>query len=40
MRGKFLRVQDKNNMTNEIVLSRWYYSIEVKAKTHMYIGLH
>ena len=24
-RGKFLRIQDKVNLSNEIVLSRWYY---------------
>ena len=27
LKGKFLRVQDKNNNLNEIVLSRWNYSV-------------
>lgn len=27
LRGKFLRILDKNNPTNEIVLSRWYYTV-------------
>ncbi|CDW72805.1 calpain family cysteine protease containing protein [Stylonychia lemnae] len=40
VRGKYLRVQDKNNQTNEIVLSRWYYTLEIKKRTHVFIGIH
>ena len=28
-RGKFLRVEDKNNDFNEIVLSRWHYQVRI-----------
>jgi len=27
LKGKFLRVQDKHNQSNQIVLSRWYYTV-------------
>lgn len=27
LKGKFLRIQDKNNPTQEIVLSKWYYTV-------------
>ena len=40
LKGKFLRVQDAGNKTNEIVLSKWYYTVEVKKQTHLIIGLH
>lgn len=29
LKGKFLRIQDKNNTYNEIVLSKWYYTVRL-----------
>ena len=40
LKGKFLRIQDIENSTIEVVLSKWYYSVEVEQKTRIFIGLH
>lgn len=40
LRGKFLRIQDVNEPQHEIVISKWYYSIEVEFQTRVIIGVH
>lgn len=40
MKGKFLRIQDIEDPTHEIVISKWYYCLEVEKKTKTFIGLH
>lgn len=40
MRGKFIRMQDFSDADLEMVVSKWYYSIEVEEKTRMFVGLH
>ena len=40
LRGKFLRIQDVNEPQHEIVISKWYYSIEVEFQTRVIIGMH
>jgi hypothetical protein len=29
-----------NDPENEVVVSKWFYALEVPAKTHLVIGLH
>ena len=40
IKGKFIRVQDNEDPNIEIVLSKWYYSIEIEERTQIIIGLH
>ena len=40
IRGKFLRIQDIEDSTIEVVISKWYYSVDVQVRTHVFIGLH
>ena len=40
MRGKFIRVEDFQDAGKEMVVSKWYYSVEVGEKTRMFVGLH
>lgn len=40
IKGKFIRVQDNDDPNIEIVLSKWYYSIEIEERTQVIIGLH
>jgi hypothetical protein len=40
LRGKFLRIQDVNEPQHEIVISKWYYSLEVNQTTRVIVGLH
>jgi hypothetical protein len=40
LRGKFLRIKDIHNSNIETVISKWYYSLEVKHRTLVFIGIH
>jgi hypothetical protein len=40
LRGRFIRYSDVNDPENEIVVSKWFYALEVPDKTHLVIGLH
>ena len=41
IKGKFLRIQDIDKPDLEVVLSKWYYSIEVVDRpARIFIGLH
>jgi len=40
IKGKFIRVQDIDDPNIEIVLSKWYYSIDLQEKTKVIIGVH
>ena len=40
IKGKFIRVQDIEDPQVEIVISKWYYSIDLQETTKIFIGLH
>ena len=40
IRGKFLRVQDVQNPSIEVVMSKWYYSLDLDETTRIFVGLH
>ena len=40
LRGKFMRILDKHNRDNQVVMSRWHYKVTVEKKTSMVIGIH
>lgn len=40
IKGKFIRVQDIDDPTIEVVISKWYYSIDLHEQTKIFIGLH
>jgi calpain-15 len=40
LRGKFIRYSDVKEPENEIVVSKWYYALEVPEKSHVVIGIH
>jgi hypothetical protein len=40
VRGRFIRYTDLNDPDNEVVVSKWFYALEVPTKTHIIIGLH
>lgn len=40
LRGRFIRYYDLNDLDNEVVVSKWFYALEVPAKTHLVFGLH
>jgi hypothetical protein len=40
IRGRFIRYNDVNNPDNEVVVSKWFYALEVPSKTHLIVGLH
>jgi hypothetical protein len=40
LRGKFIRYNDINDPDNEVVVSKWFYALEVPEKSHVIIGLH
>lgn len=40
VKGKFIRVQDIEDPSVEVVLSKWYYSIDLHETTKILIGLH
>ena len=40
IRGRFIRYNDVNYPDNEVVVSKWFYALEVPSKTHLVVGLH
>ena len=40
IKGKYIRVQDIDDPNVEIVISKWYYSIDLHETTKIFIGLH
>lgn len=40
IKGKFIRLQDIDDPNVEIVISKWYYSIDLHEPTKIFIGLH
>lgn len=40
IKGKFVRVQDMEDGAIELVMSKWYYSLEVTTSTKVFIGVH
>jgi calpain-15 len=40
IKGKFVKVQDIEDQNIEVVMSKWYYSLEVQEKTRVIIGVH
>jgi hypothetical protein len=40
VRGRFIRYTDLNDPDNEVVVSKWFYALEIPTKTHIIIGLH
>lgn len=40
IKGKFIRLQDIDDPNVEIVISKWYYSIDLQETTKIFIGLH
>ena len=40
IKGKFVRVQDKEDPDLEVAVSKWYYSIELGQPKRIYIGIH
>lgn len=40
VRGRFIRFSDTENITNEVVVSKWFYALEVPKKSHIFIGIH
>lgn len=40
LRGRFIRYNDVNDPDNEVVVSKWFYALEVPEKSHVIIGLH
>jgi len=39
IKGKFIRVQDLDDQTVEVVMSKWYYSLEVERTTKIHISI-
>lgn len=40
IRGKFLRIQDVGLPQIEMVMSKWYYSVEVEDETRVFLCVH
>ena len=40
LKGKFIRVQESQNPSNDWVISQFYYSFHLDKRTHIEIGLH
>mmetsp|Transcript_33587 Transcript_33587/g.38165 ORF Transcript_33587/g.38165 Transcript_33587/m.38165 type:complete len:826 (+) Transcript_33587:44-2521(+) len=40
IKGKFMRVEEIENPSIEVVLSKWYYTLDVTERTHVVFGLH
>ena len=40
LKGKFMRIQDIEDPSVEVVQSKWYYSIEAQFRTKVVIGIH
>ena len=40
VRGRFIRFQDESNPQNEVVVSKWFYALDVPKRSHVFITLH
>lgn len=40
IKGKFIRVQDIDDSDVEVVMSKWYYSLELTEPTRIFIAIH
>jgi len=40
IKGKFVRVEDVDDSNVEVVMSKWYYSLEVTEPTNVIVGIH
>jgi len=40
IKGKFIRVQEIDEPKIELVISKWYYLVEIHEKTKMIFGIH
>jgi len=40
VRGRFLRYADSANATNEVVVSKWFYVVDVPTKSHLFLTLN
>ncbi|OMJ87011.1 hypothetical protein SteCoe_11338 [Stentor coeruleus] len=40
IKGKFIRVQDVEDQTLEVVVSKWFYSIDLPERVRLFIGVH
>eukprot|EP00357_Protocruzia_adherens_P011223 CAMPEP_0115030694 /NCGR_PEP_ID=MMETSP0216-20121206/37993_1 /TAXON_ID=223996 /ORGANISM="Protocruzia adherens, Strain Boccale" /LENGTH=823 /DNA_ID=CAMNT_0002408007 /DNA_START=44 /DNA_END=2515 /DNA_ORIENTATION=+ len=40
IKGKFIRVQDLEDPNIEVVMSKWYYSLDVQERSTLVIGVH
>lgn len=40
IKGKFIRVQNIDDPDIEVVLSKWYYSLDVNEPTRVFLGIH
>ena len=40
IKGKFIRVQDVEDPSLEVVVSKWFYSIDLPERVRLFIGVH
>lgn len=40
IKGKFIRVQDVEDPNLEVVVSKWFYSIDLPERVRLFIGIH
>jgi calpain-15 len=40
IKGKFIRVQDVEDTNLEVVVSKWFYSIDLPERVRLFIGVH
>ena len=40
IKGKFIRVQDAEDPNVEVVVSKWFYSIDLPERVRLFIGIH
>ncbi|CAG9329557.1 unnamed protein product [Blepharisma stoltei] len=40
IKGKFIRVQDVEDSNMEVVVSKWYYSVDLPERVRIFIGIH
>ena len=40
IQGKFLRIQDIEDSSIEIVISKWFYTMSIETETNVIIGVH
>lgn len=40
IKGKFIRVQDVEDSSLEVVVSKWFYSIDLPERVRLFIGIH